>query len=192
MLQLFLKMLYFIGYMLLIGPPRAIEILDKANNQQGELAGQSLWQVIVIEFVVRSGLFLIVAVLVEALVGDLAFEIYKMDLFFAALILAGVVYSLFYFIAFGLNPEKIGKRCRLYRIGRNFSYAVVPAFPAAGLALFWQQINQQTLFSGNLVSQVFLLTWGIFILAGLIEALIVFRQPMGLDEKLQEKLSSSV
>jgi len=189
MLQLILKILYVIGYVFLVGPPRAMQMLESANQEGGELAGQPLWKVAIVEYIIRGGLFLVAAVLIEETVGDVYFEMYKIDFFFAALIIAGGVHALFYLMAFGWQVAGGANRSRLYRFGRNFAYAVVPAFPAAGLALFWQQFNQQELFSGQLVNQVFLATWGVFILAGLIEALLVSRQPMGLDGTLQEKLN---
>ncbi len=48
------------------------------------------------------------------------------------------------------------------------------------MTLAWQNYNQDVLFEGDLIEKVFIITWAVFLLAGLLEAIIAKRQPTGL------------
>jgi len=61
---------------------------------------------------------------------------------------------------------------KLYRLGRNLSYAVLPAILAAICALIIQSYNQIELFSGLVVMEAFGLVYLMFSLVGIIEAFV--------------------
>jgi hypothetical protein len=177
-----LKMtLFVIGYIALAGPPRAIEIRDNAERNGGELQGRPLWQVMVVEFVARMALFLLFAVMLESILSDLVHERYRVDLFLGVLIVIGAVHTVLYGLACRLfERERIRLAGFLYRLGRNGAYAIIPAFIGAGGALVWQDFNQRQLFAGDLVGVVMAILFSLFLLAGLIEALVARRVPSGL------------
>jgi hypothetical protein len=176
------SLLFIIGYLSLVGPPRAAEIKIAADKNKDELAGKPFWVVLVVEFIFRSGLFLGLAVMLQSFIGDRNYELYQVDLFLGALIVAGLVHSGFYFLAFRRYQSASGCE-RIYRLGRNFAYAMIPGFIAAGLVLLWQDLNMVELYSQNLVPKVFLATTAVFLLAGLLEGLLARRKPMGLSDK---------
>ena len=191
MFSLAIKTLYLIGYVLLIGPPRAVEISAQANDSGDELQGKPIWVVVLNEFILRSGIFLVLAASVESLLGDQLYELYRLDLFLGSLILAGIIHTFSYFVSYGVLSSPVRAFSLIYRLGRNFSYAIVPAFIAVGCVLVWQDINAIELFSGDYIEQVFFTTWSIFIVLGLLEALIMKRVPTGLDRVLFKRLKSS-
>ncbi|TNG00659.1 MAG: hypothetical protein EP297_03450 [Gammaproteobacteria bacterium] len=179
------NILFFVGYISLVGPPRAIELKAYADRKQDELAGKPLYIVMLVEFILRGGLILLLAVTIESLLGDQQYELYRLDIFLGALIVSGACHSCAYYLAFGVLRKK-RRSNRVYRFGRNFSYAVIPAFFSAGIVLAWQNFNQKIPFEGGLVEKAFIITWAVFLLAGLIEATIAKRQPTGLGDKLHD------
>jgi hypothetical protein len=178
--------LFFVGYISLIGPPRAIELKTYADRNQDELAGKPLYIVMLVEFILRGGLILLLAVVIESLLGDQRYELYRLDIFLGALILSGTCHSFFYYLAFDVLRKERQFSTRVYRLGRNFSYAVIPAFLSAAIVLAWQNYNQKIPFEGGLVEKAFIITWAVFLLAGLIEAMLAKRQPTGLGDKLRD------
>jgi len=180
--------LFLMGYVLLVGPPRAVEISSHADDSGDELQGKPIWVVILAEFILRSGLFLIIAVSIETLLGDQLYEQYRLDLFLGSLIFAGLIHTFSYYASYCLIDSSEHSQSRIYRLGRNFSYAIVPAFMAAGLVVIWQDINDIELFSGQYLEQVFFATWSLFVLLGLFEALMMKRIPTGLGRILLKRL----
>jgi len=175
------NILFIIGYISLIGPSRGIELKSHSEKKQDELDGQPLSVVILVEFILRGCLILLLAASIESLLGDQRYELYQLDMFLGALIVSGACHSFFYYLAFDVLKKKKHAN-RIYRLGRNFSYAVIPAFLSVGIILAWQNLNQKILFEGDLIQKAFIITWALFLLAGLIEAMIAKRQPTGLGE----------
>lgn len=180
--------LFLMGYVLLIGPPRAVEISSHANAIGDELQGKPIWVVILTEFIFRSGIFLVVAASIESFLGDQLYEQYRLDLFLGSLIFAGLIHTFAYYASYCLIKSSGHSLSRIYRLGRNFAYATVPAFLAAGLVVIWQDANDIELFSGDYLDQVFLGTWIIFVILGLFEALLMKRIPTGLGQILLKRL----
>jgi len=185
------KALLILSYALLIGPPRAVEIKSRANGKDHELQKQPLFIVLIAELGLRAGMFLVLASLVESVLGDQIFEDLKVDMVFLFFIIGGIIHSLFYYVAFGLmsSTSTFGKT--LYRIGRNAAYSVVVAILAALGALFWQEVNDITLFKGDLVEHAFVLAYFGSLLVGFIEALFVKRCPVGLGSELSKRYTSN-
>jgi hypothetical protein len=188
MISMFMQSLFLLGYVFLVGPPRAVEISAQANAVGDELQGKPIWVVILIEFIFRSGIFLVIAASFESFLGDLLYEQYRLDLFLGSLILAGLIHTFSYYVSYCVLHFPGHSLSRVYRLGRNFAYAIVPAFFAAGLVLIWQDINEIELFSGDYFEQVFFGTWSFFVLMGLAEALLMKRIPTGLGQVLFKRL----
>jgi len=186
----FLSSLFFIlGYVSLVGPPRAIDIHARAQESGGELAGQPLLLVVAAEYVLRGGMFMVMTFGLREIISDGLFERYKIFLFLGALVASGALHTVIYYICFGRRKSKSkfkskAQLARVYRLGRNLSYSVLPGFLSAGVCVMWQELNQIKLFSGDLVYYAFFGTWGAVAVLGLLEAYIVHRRPMGLDSHL--------
>lgn len=181
------KGLFLLGYILLVGPPRALDLQSKERETGGELADQPLALVLVVELMLRSAFLLLVAVLAEELMGKFYYDHYKLDLMMAILIASGLVHAVFYFIFIGLlYPRSSKTALRLYRFGRNMAYAALPGLVTVIPPLIWQTKNQIPPFSGDLIDVVYFGTFAVMALAGIIEALILNRHPLGLDESLRK------
>lgn len=167
------KALFVIAYILLIAPPQAIEIKARADKNQGELYGRSLLFVLFSETALRAGVFLLIGYSSERIIGNELYEKYRLDYFFFWLLVAGIIHIASYYVTKGLYINKNRERALfLYRLGRNITYAVVPALISALLILFFQARDQIELFSGILVQSVFFTTFLIFIFVGIQEALV--------------------
>ena len=191
MISMFLHTLFLMGYVFLVGPPRAVEISAQANSVGDELQGKPIWVVILIEFIFRSGVFLVIAASVESFLGDVLYEQYRLDLFLGSLILAGLIHTFSYYVSYCVLHSPGHSLSRVYRLGRNFAYAIVPAFIAAGFVLIWQDINGIELFSGDYFEKIFFGTWSIFVFLGLFEAFLMKRIPTGLGQILFKRLKKA-
>ncbi len=191
MITLALNLLFIIGYVLLVGPPRAVEISANAKDSDDELHAKPIWMVILAEFILRSGIFLVIAASIEAVLGDYLYELYHLDLFLGSLILAGIIHTFSYYASYCFMGSKGHSMSRFYRLGRNFAYAIVPAFVAAGLVLVYQDINDLQYFDYQQVEIIFFITWAFFVFLGLFEALFMKRIPMGLGSVLLKRLKKS-
>ena len=191
MLKMFSNTLFILGYILLVGPPRAIAIRENADRYNDELQGKPVRVVMLFEFILRAGIFLVIAASIESLLGDYLFERYQIDFFLLSLIIAGVIHTLTYYFGYCYLESQNPSVYRIYRLGRNFAYAIVPAFVAAGLVLIWQDFNHIELFSDDWVENTFIVTWALFILMGLLEALLMKRIPTGLGKILSSRLQQS-
>lgn len=179
--------LFLLGYILLVGPPRALDLQVKERKSGGELADQPLVLVLVVELMLRSALLLLVAVLAEELMGKFYYDHFKLDLMMAIFIASGLVHAIFYYIFIGLLYPRIGRTAlRLYRFGRNMAYAALPGLVTIIPPLIWQTKNQIPPFSGDLIEVIYFGTFAVMALAGTIEALILHRKPLGLDKSLKK------
>ncbi|MGB0465971.1 MAG: hypothetical protein ACPGF7_00400 [Pontibacterium sp.] len=183
----FNQVLFLLGYALLIEPPRAIDLQAEEHRTHGELDGKPLIVVLGIELLIRGGILLFIAVLCEEVLGKAFYDLYRLDLVMGVLLLSGIAHSLFYYIFLGCLRERFGEAAiRLYRVGRNLAYALLPGFMTAIPVLIWQAHNQLVPFSGDLVEKTYLVTLALMVFAGLIEAFIVHRKPLGLDQTLRD------
>ena len=177
------KILYAVGYISLIGPPRALIIFQHANERDGELAGKPLWFIVLAEWLVRAGLFLLLATSIESAVGDYNFERMNSDIFLGSLIGAGLVHTLAYYVCF--NGSLSLKRAeKMYRFFRNFCYALIPAFIIAGAATLVQILHPQMLNSSE-VRDIFFASLAFAEVVGIVEASLVKRAPKGLGNEFR-------
>ncbi|MCP3850462.1 MAG: hypothetical protein GY694_09530 [Gammaproteobacteria bacterium] len=164
------KILMMIGYVSLLGPSQAIAIKKRADKNIMELSGTYYFYILLYETALRLSLFLISVFLVEYFMDDDYFSLFRIDLFFFLLLGAGLMHQVFYYIGVILLKNHFGMK--LYRLGRNLSYAVVPAILSAIGVLIIQSYNQIEPFSGSLVVDVSGLVYVLFSLVGIIEALV--------------------
>jgi len=125
-----------------------------------ELSGTYYFYILIYETALRLSLFLITVFLVEYFMDDDYFSLFRIDLFFFLLLGAGLMHQVFYYIGVILLKNHVGMR--LYRLGRNLSYAVVPAILSAIGILIIQSYNQIEPFSGLLVVEVSGLVYVLF------------------------------
>lgn len=185
-MQSLLRLMFIPGYLLLISPPRAIDLRTKERAQDGELSRQPLIVVLGIEFLLRGAVLLVLAVGAEQLVGDRFYETYHFDYLGILLIVIGAFHTLIYYLFLGLFQPQLGQvGFRVYRLLRNLAYAFLPGIVALLPVLLWQNLKGVEPFSGTLPSQVYLSVTALMILAGIIEAAITKRRPLGLDENLK-------
>jgi|SaaInlStandDraft_6_1057023.scaffolds.fasta_scaffold119404_1 hypothetical protein len=165
------KGLFYLGYITLMGPPRASYMHSYSTNIGAELYSSPLWVVLMVETAVRGAFFIMLGYLVESIVGVVLFAKFHGDNFLKSLMVLGGIHVLAYFIGIGI----IAQRERMlgmfiYRIGRNFSYAFVVALFSELSILTYQYVNDIKLFSGSFVEQGFMFTLEFFIILGSLEA----------------------
>lgn len=180
--------LTILGYITLVGPPRAVLIKANATREKGELYRLPLFWVIAIEFLIRLGLFIVLGSGTEAALGDSLFERYQIDVLLAALLVAGGLHTAVYTLCFCFLGAHFERATKIYRAGRNMAYAIIPAFPAAGTLLVLDTLSIMKL-DDALLTQVFLGTWAVFFAAAIVESAIMKRQPRGLGEDFKAALA---
>ncbi len=140
-----------------------------------------------IELLIRVALLLIMAVCLEFLMGKTIYETHMLDTVFSMVAILGVCHGLFYYLLLGyLHPSislKFGMR--IYRLLRNLCYAPIPGLVAVVPLLLWKWKLGQMPFDDDLVFQVYYFTTLLMIVVGLMEALVMKRKPLGLDEHLR-------
>lgn len=166
------SLLYWLGYVSLIGPSRGIEIKSNADKTKGELSGLPIYWVLLSETAIRSGIFLIIGLSIEVLMSEQFFELFRVDYLLGLFMLAGFIHLVAYYVGLViLLPKDFSIGMKVYRLGRNTAYAVLPAVWAAIVALFFQIYEQIELYSGNQVQLSFYLVYLLFIIIGIVEAL---------------------
>ncbi|MCP4077414.1 MAG: hypothetical protein GY744_14680 [Gammaproteobacteria bacterium] len=177
---------HLLGYVLLIVPPRAIDLTVSERARRGELAKQPLFIVMIVELLIRIALILLVAVSLESLLSNNLYESYMLDTVFGMIVCLGICHSFCYFLLLGYLHDSIGLKLgmRLYRLLRNLCYAAIPGLVAVVPLLLWKWNQAQMPFEDGLVYQVYSITTLLMIIIGVVEALIMKRKPLGLDVHL--------
>jgi len=183
----FFGLSYLFGYVLLIAPPRAIDLTATERAHQGELAKLPLFFVMIIELLIRIALVLLVAVALESLVTKIVYETYMLDTVFGMIVVLGACHSLFYYLLLGYLRDSIGLNIamRVYRLMRNLCYAAIPGLIVVVPLLIWRWKQDEQPFNDGLIFEVYLFTTLLMLVAGVIEALVMRRKPLGLDENLR-------
>lgn len=176
------KIINFLAYLFMLGPPRALRLHAEAQEKGGELHGMPVWMVFTVEFLVRTGIFLVLSWGLQEALGNELFRRFKVYFLVFAVFGAGILHTTVYFFCFEVmwgvwSKVSLG---RVYRIGRNLGYSVIPPFPAAGVVLAWQEYNHIPLFQGEWVQSTFFATWAAMLVLGMIEALMAKRKPLGI------------
>jgi len=177
--ELIKKTMYLFAYILLIAPPKAKQLQVDTRINNGELFGRSLLFILISETALRAGFFLIIGFSVEYLIGNSSYEKYHLDYLFLLLMISGLIHIISFYLntRILINQDKnIG--CLIYRIGRNICYAIMPTLLVVVLTLFYQYFQLQELFSGILVHTIFFVSYLIFILLGIQEAILASLSPI--------------
>mgnify|MGYP005630230359 FL=1 len=166
--------LFYIGYVTLLGPPRAISMFT--SRSEHELLNKPLWVTCIAELSFRGCLFIVLGFTMELLLGDVVFVKLHGNDFLIFLLAIGLLHMLSYYIGVGIiAPTNLKLGMFLYRLGRNEAYALVCALVVVLCVLFYQHIHQIKLFSGTLVEKCALITFLIFSLIGFFEAIFTKR-----------------
>lgn len=176
----------FFLYIFIISPPNAIDLTESQRAKQGELSRQPLFIVMMVELLIRAALVLIVATSIEIVIGNHIYEFYKLDIVFGILVFLGFFHALFYFVILGYLRLKIGNHMamRIYRLLRNVCYAALPGFATVIPILIWKLKTGELPFEDGMVYTVYFTTTIIMIAIGTLEALLMKRKPLGLDNHL--------
>ena len=79
------KGLFYLGYISLMGPPRASYMHSYSTNIGAELYSSPLWVVLMVETAVRGAFFIMLGYLVESIVGVVLFAKFHGDNFLKSL-----------------------------------------------------------------------------------------------------------
>lgn len=183
------KILYLMGYCLMISPPRSIDLIVSEQTRKGELAKQPLWMVMLTELLIRIAILLIFAVGIESLMTKDLYETYKLDHVFGLIVILGGMHSLFYYLLVGLfrTSPRLDVAMRAYRLLRNLCYAALPGLLVIVPVLVWKWTQGIAPFADGVVVKVYMVVTLLMVLAGVVEALLMKRKPLGLDRNLKMK-----
>lgn len=172
----------FFGFISLLAPPEALSLHARAKGTRSELDGLPVWLVVLAEFIFRCATFSLLVFGLQELVGRETFHRLLLDYISVALVLAYAWHTLVYFLAFRVSCGLVttSSAQRLYRLGRNSAYSVPPAALAALMLMWWQDLRNIP-FTAAVLGHVVVGTGLIFLVAGVIEALLVKRTPTGLE-----------
>ena len=184
-----LAQIHWLGYIFLIAPPRAIDITHAQRSKQGELARQPLYVVMLVELMIRIALMLVIAMGTELMLGDELYEIFRLDIAYTIVVLAGIAHSLSYLLLLGYLKSAIGaeRAMRVYRLVRNLCYAAIPGLLIVIPWLIWKWNRGLPLFEDGLVFLTYSLITLFMATVGVIEAAVMTRKPLGLDRNLDQE-----
>jgi len=169
----FLLVLFCLGYLILVGPPRAISMKKKLEQRENsELFGKPIWVVLIAELAMRGSVFIILAVSFELLLGNDVFETLYGDEVLVGLMFCGVLHVSAYYIGLVIiypNNKNLG--IMFYRLGRNLAYAIFVGILSVTCILFYQYANQIKIIKGD-IAIIFDNIFFIFVLIGVIEAIL--------------------
>ncbi|KXJ62264.1 MAG: hypothetical protein AXW14_00330 [Alteromonas sp. Nap_26] len=172
---------YSILYLLMVAPPRALEIKHKEKKDDGELARVPTYLVVSLETTLRIASVLIIAACIELLMGNTLYELHRVDTFFVTLVVVGAVHSATYYLVFGLSltSATMTQLVLLYRVVRNICYSLTVSFISVVPILIWNWDHGLSPFDDGLALSSYLITAVCFLFIGLIEALLMKRMPLG-------------
>jgi hypothetical protein len=176
-------MLFILGYLLVVGPPRASNLHVMEREQAGELKNQPLLVVLIVEYLMRSVMLLLIFFGVESLVGKFIYETYLLDYLGLLLLGLGALHTFSYYLCFALLKQNTkGVRLRLYRLLRNLTYSWLPGVGLVGLLLLVEFLQEKEPFTHlEMFMNVYLFSTAIVLLISMIEWALVKRHPLGLD-----------
>jgi len=179
--RFFWSLLFFAGYVMFLGPPRAYEIAEKQRANRGELASQPLWVVLLVEAMFRGVLLVGVATIVESFLGKAWYSWLRIDQSVAVLLVAGLIHMLVYYLVFKSRQRRrkamVG---RVYRLLRNIGYAMTPGLAVVTIFLAFDRLKATPDLTEDDLYTTYAVTTVIFLVIGMVEALLVKRRPSGL------------
>lgn len=180
-MRFFWSLLFFAGYILFLGPPRAHEIAQQQRANSGELASQPLCVVLLVEAMFRGVLLVGLATVVESFLGRGWYSWLRIDQSIAVLLVAGLIHMLVYYVVFKLRQRRRKAMLgRLYRLLRNMSYAMTPGLAVVTIFLAFDRLKATPELTERDLYTTYVVTTVIFLVIGMVEALLVKRRPAGL------------
>lgn len=182
------RLLYILGYILFVGPPRALDIAISERKRGGELAAVPVWGVLFLEGMLRLVLLLSVAVLFEQVIGSYWYSWLEIDRSAFVMLIAGSAHMVAYYLLLHRFRRSLGTRAfRVYRLVRNISYALLPGLAAVTLSLLYDAQRVTSVVDLQVQSFIYAGLTGLMLVLGVGEALLVSRVPKGLDSYLQRR-----
>lgn len=164
---------FTLGYITLLGPSQAKNFQKQKNTTSNELSRQPLYIILLVETIIRISLFLILMVSIEELIGDTLFEQLRLDQIALLMGCFGLLHIFSYFVAVIILDVQTRLACLIYRLGRNITYALLPAIFSIGIALLIQYKQQIPLYSGNMIVEYFSIVFSLGILIGIIHSILM-------------------
>jgi len=171
--EFFLLLLFCLGYFTLVGPPRAILMKKRLERSAtGELYGEPIWVVLIVELAIRGSMFILLAVGFELLLGNEVFETVYGDEILVGIMVCGIVHVLAYYIGLVIIATK-NKNIGMifYRLGRNVAYSLFMGLLSVSGVLFYQYVNQIKIIKVDIV-MILEIIFVIFIIIGVIETIL--------------------
>lgn len=185
------RLLFILGYILFVGPPRALDIAVSERRKGGELAGVPVWGVVLVEGLLRLVMLLVVAVSFEQLISSYWYSWLEIDRSAAVMLVVGSVHMTVYYLILHRFHRRIGSRAfRLYRLLRNVAYAFLPGLAVVTLALLYDAQRVTPIFDMYRQLLIYGTVTVLMLVAGISEAVLVSRTPQGLDEYLQRRANA--
>ena len=182
----FLHLFYAVGYLLLITPPQAVDLMQKQKTCQGELSRLPLVIVIIVELAIRLAILMLLAVGIESVVGDVIYESMRLDGAFLLVALLGILHSVSYYLMFGYWYDRLEhtRAMRLYRLLRNIGYAFIPGLGVVLPLMLLRYREPQWVLGDGFLLVIYGLITVVMIIVGIIEVMLTRRKPLGLGEYL--------
>lgn len=180
------KLLYFLGYPLLISPSHVLDLKLQQVRSGGELASLPISLILLFEFAIRVGMLLVVAVVVDQLFGNHKYELFMGDTALLALLVSGTAHTLAYYLLLVRCKRSNRRICyRVYRLVRNLCFALLPGMAAVVLMLVYLHSKGDTKLLNPPLELVYISVTAFMALIGVIEFLVSKRQPVGLDRIME-------
>lgn len=177
------KILFILGYLTVIGPPRASNLHTAEREGAGELKNQPLFVVLLIEYFVRATMLLCLFFGFEYVVGKTLYETYYLDQLGMMMLVIGAFHTASYYLCFALLTSlRKALRLRLYRLLRNLAYSWLPGLGLISLMLLVEFLKEKEPFSDlPMIMNVYLISTALVLIVSIIEWVLVKRRPLGLD-----------
>lgn len=177
------KILFILGYLSVIGPPRASNLHNRERRNDGELKNQPLLVMLVVEYLVRSVILLCIFLSLEFVVGKALYETYYFDYLGMLMLVVGAFHSFSYYLCFTLlTSVQKTVRLRLYRLLRNLAYSWLPGIGLISMMLLIEYLQEKEPFSDlQMIVNLYIVSTVLVLLISMIEWALVRRRPLGLD-----------
>lgn len=177
------KILFILGYLSLVGPPRTFKLQSSEQKQEGELSNQPLIVILMVEYLMRSVMLLVIFYGIEIAVGSVIYETYLLDYLGALLLAIGAFHTISYYLCFAMIADsKSPFRLRLYRLLRNLAYSGLPGVGVVAVLLLVEFLKEREAFTNPvMIINAYLYTTAVVLLIAMIEWMLVKRRPLGLD-----------
>jgi len=174
------RILFVLGYITFVGPPRALEMSQSENRHAGELAGKPIWIALLAEAMLRGVTLVLLAVVAETVLGNFWYNWLHIDLMIGVIIMAGSGHMIAYYL-FLLYPNSRAQapRHRAYRLVRNLCYALLPGLPVAAGILLFDGLKPAPEASVQFIVSTYTAIYIFCLVLGLFEALRARRRPLG-------------